>query len=463
MMPSPRMMRCLLLSFPIAMMASRCATIIRAQPVHTPHSGKLNIVLIVADDLGYGDLGCYGGDDVETPHIDRLAKESIRFTDYHTSGPMCTPTRVSMLTGQYQQRFGPLFDGPLAGDHQKHLGLPLDAITVAERLQEAGYRTGCFGKWHLGFRAPFLPTRQGFDVFRGLTAGDGDHHTQVNRYGEPDWWHNEARVAEDGYTTDLITEHTIQFIRSNQDQAFFAFVPHLAIHFPWQGPSDPPQREVGTDYKADKWGIIPDPKNVRPHVQAMIQSIDHSTGRILGTLEQLGLRDQTLVIFTSDNGGYLTYGDRFSNISNNGPLRGQKSTLYEGGHRVPLLISHPTRTKPRAVSFIAHSNDLFPTLLSVANVPKTRRADEDLDGIDLSPLLDDKPLSPNRQLFWRAGEEWAVRDGRWKLVFEDQTLQLFDLEKDLGESHNLAAKHPDRVSQLKQAWQTWQTDVATVK
>ena len=166
------------------------SAIVLLAAVASPGAVPPNVVLIVADDLGYGDLGCYGSETNQTPHIDQLASHGVRFTDFHSAGPMCTPTRVSILTGQYQQRFGRLFDGPLSGENQRHLGLPSSAVTVAELLKAKGYTTACHGKWHLGFRSPHKPADQGFDEFRGLLAGDGDHHSHIDRYGNEDWWHN---------------------------------------------------------------------------------------------------------------------------------------------------------------------------------------------------------------------------------------------------------------------------------
>ena len=270
-----------------------------------------------------------------TPNIDALAASGLRFTDFHSAGPMCSPTRAAMLTGQYQQRFGSIFDKALSGmDHQDR-GLPHEAVTLAELLKQHGYATGCFGKWHLGYQPPWLPTSQGFDVFRGLGSGDGDFHSHIDRSGNEDWWHNNQIEMVEGYTTDLLTQYSIDFIEAHHKQPFFLYVPHLAIHFPWQGPHDPPHRIKGKDYEPDKWGIIPDPGNVAPHVKAMVESLDESVGAIVAELKKRKLDDNTLVIFTSDNGGYLTYGENFKNISSNGALRGQKTQLYEGGHRVP--------------------------------------------------------------------------------------------------------------------------------
>jgi len=422
-----------------------------ALPARSP-----NIVLIMADDLGYGDLGCYGSKLNQTPHIDALAAGGLRFTDFHSSGPMCTPTRAATLTGLYQQRFGRKFDGAISGVRDYDSGLPLKAITIAEVLKQTGHATGCFGKWHLGYQPPFLPPSQGFDEFIGLGSGDGDFHTHVDRSGRPDWWKNNERKSEVGYTTDLITKHSIDFIRRHRDRPFFLYVPHLAIHFPWQGPDDPPHRQPGTDYHQDKWGIIPNRKNVAPHVKAMIEALDKSVGQTMAALRELDLEDNTLVIFTSDNGGYLTYGKDFRKISSNGPLRGQKSQLYEGGHRVPFIASWPAKVRRGSSVATAHSTDLFPTFARLADINTAKLK---LDGVDLWPHLNQGTDLPKRNLFWRKSADRAVRSGKWKLIFNTRKRELYDLSSDLGESKNLAKTHPKLVKDLYDSWLTWVEDV----
>lgn len=418
-----------------------------------------NIVLIVADDLGYGDLGCYGSQQNQTPHIDKLAEGGLRFTDFHSAGPMCTPTRAAMLTGQYQQRFGRKFDGPLSGELDRHVGLPLEAVTIAELLKGRGYSTACFGKWHLGYQPPWLPPSQGFDVFRGLGSGDGDHHSHIDRSGNEDWWHDNEVVMEEGYTAELLTRYSVDFIERHRDRPFFLYVPHLAIHFPWQGPEDPPHRVKGTNYKHDKWGVIPHPENVSPHVKAMVEAIDGSTGAILAALRACKLEQRTVVVFTSDNGGYLTYGDKFRNISSNGVLRGEKGTLFEGGHRVPMIASWPGRIGSGVSGATAHSIDLFPTFAALA------RADHDeqsLDGVDLTPLLLKSAPLAHRRLFWRADDERSVRDGDWKLLFRDGRYQLFNLSSDIRERRDLAFEHPQVLATLKEAWKRWENEVTSL-
>ncbi len=416
-----------------------------------------SIVLIVADDLGYGDVGCHGSEFNRTPHIDRLAATGLRFTDFHSNGPMCTPTRAAMLTGVYQQRFGKQFDGPLSGKTTRDHGLPLEAVTIAEVLKRKGYASACFGKWHLGFIPPWLPTSQGFDEFRGLGSGDGDHHTHIDRSGREDWWHNNEIVMEEGYTADLLTKYSIDFMERHQDAPFFLYVPHLAIHFPWQGPKDPPHREKGNDYWDDKWGVIPEPQNVRPHVKAMVESIDDSVGRIVAALKRLQLEERTLVVFTSDNGGYLTYGPTYSNISNNGPLRAQKGSVYEGGHRVPAIFHWPGKIAPAVTDETAISVDLLPTFARIANAATENLH---LDGVDLTPLLFQGDSLPERLLFWRMRSQKAVRRGPWKLVAEKpRQIELYHLGRDLGERRDLAAEKPEILEELRAAWEAWEADV----
>lgn len=418
---------------------------------------KPNIVFILADDLGYGDLGCYGNTENKTPHIDRLAAGGVRFTDFHSNGPMCSPTRAALLTGLYQSRFGRRFESALSGARNDP-GLPLEAVTIAEVMRAAGYVTGCFGKWHLGYEAPYLPTNQGFDEFLGLLSGDGDYHTQVDRSGNQDWWKDDAIAMEEGYTTDLLTTHATDFIERHHDRPFFLHVPHLAVHFPWQGPDDPAHRKAGNSYMKDKWGVIPDRSNVRPHLTAMIESLDKSVGVIIAALEEYGLTENTLVVFSSDNGGYLDYAGGFKNISDMGPLRGEKGQVYEGGHRVPAIFSWPGKISASVCRETAMTFDLFPTFARLADVDSANL--NHCDGADLrATFFDSKPLD-SRSLFWRMGSSKAIRHGRHKLCFIGKKgPELYDLDADLGESNNLADSNPDAVARLTKLLTAWEMDV----
>lgn len=418
---------------------------------------KPNFIIILVDDLGYGDLGCYGSEQNRTPNIDRLAAEGVRFTDFHSNGPMCTPTRAALLTGRYQNRLGRKFESALGGREHYNEGLPQDTTTLAEVLRRGGYATGCFGKWHLGYQPPFLPPDHGFDVFRGLGSGDGDHHTQVDRSGRHDWWFDNQRQIEEGYTADLLVQHALDFIETRREEPFFVYLAHLAIHFPWQGPSDPPHRKVGQDYWQDKWGIIPDRSNVAPHVQAMIESVDRGVGRLISALEGWGVERNTVLFFLSDNGGYTHYGNSHQNISSNGPLRGQKTELFEGGHRIPAIAWSPGRFAPSVSDALCATFDLAPTLVKLAGLKNSLST---FDGIDLTHVLLSKGRLKPRDLFWRMDDEGAVRSGRWKWIqLGNQSPMLFDLVGDLSESENLASMYPQRVRRMQAAFQAWEREV----
>ena len=424
----------------------------------TNWAGRPNFVLILADDLGYGDLGCYGSELNQTPNLDRLASEGIRFTDFHSNGPMCTPTRAALLTGMYQQRLGRLFESALSGKDHYARGLPPQTLTLAEVLKDQGYATGCFGKWHLGYRPPNLPLNHGFDEFRGLASGDGDHHSHIDRSGRADWWHNDRLQPESGYTADLLVKHAMSFIERHQKEPFFLYLPHLAIHFPWQGPGDPAHRKEGVNYWYDKWGIIPDPDNIRPHVRAMIESVDRGVGELVSLLKRLNLEEDTLVMFLSDNGGYTHYGKTHRNISSNGPLRGQKTELFEGGHRVPAIAWWPTRISPSVSHEVAMTFDLMPTMIRLSRglVPFGGK----LDGIDLSPVLFGTGSLAPRKVFWRMDDEAAVRRGPWKWIRLGQAEpRLFNLIDDLAEISDLRAEFPLVASELSDALLLWERDL----
>jgi arylsulfatase A len=420
-----------------------------------------NIIFIMIDDLGYGDLGCYGSAVNETPNIDRLAKEGILFTDYHSNGPMCSPTRAALMTGMYQHRFGQKFESAISGKKDYDDGLPLEVVTVAEVLKKTGYATGMYGKWHLGYHPPFLPANQGFDDFIGLGSGDGDHYTHIDRSGRKDWWHNNSLKMEQGYSTDLITNHSIDFIKKHKNQPFFLYVAHLSIHFPWQGPDDPPHRVEGTDYSNDKWGIIPNPNDVSPHVKAMIESVDRGVGKIIDTLKNLDIERNTLVIFTSDNGGYIHYGDTHFNISSNGPLRGQKTEVYEGGHRVPFIAYWPGYIQAGSKSDeLVMTMDMFATFMELAQAELAN--DLQLDGLSIVSHLFDHKTLPERSVCWKMDDEKAIRKGNWKLcMIGNNDPELFDLSIDIGETNNLAPDKPELVRQLTDEYKKWEDDVTS--
>lgn len=427
-------------------------------------STKPNFLLIVVDDLGYGDIGCYGHKSNKTPHLDAMAAEGMKFIDFHSNGPMCSPTRAALLTGRYQHRFGRDFEGALSAKTHSDIGLPLDAVTIPEALKRAGYATGMFGKWHLGYKLPYLPTQHGFDEFRGLLTGDGDHHSHISRSGTEDWWRDERIEMEDGYSVDLITKHSIDFIRKNRNKPFFLYVAHLAIHFPWQGPYERAHRVKGRSYwDFSKLGPHKEGK-VGPVVRQMVEAVDGSVGKIMATLKRLGLDDNTFVFFTSDNGGYLDYaGLHKGEISSNGPLRGQKGDVFEGGHRVPAIAWWPGRIKAGAITQeTMMTMDLMPTYLELAGVKMPGWNNHNtLDGKTLVPVLLKGQTMAERVLFWRRGKDWAVRRGPWKLVGDNKAdIMLFNLDVDIGEKRNLSIERPDLVEELLAIYKEWEKDVA---
>ena len=425
-----------------------CSTAIPTRP---------NFVLILIDDLGYADIGAYGSDRNRTPHLDRMASQGLRFTDFHSNGPMCSPTRAALLTGLYPQRFGVQFESALSGIDDYDIGLPLEAVSIAEMLSAEGYATGMYGKWHLGYHPPFMPVNQGFGDFRGLASGDGDHHSHIDRSGRKDWWHNSEIAMEDGYGIDLITNHSIEFIERNRENPFFLYVAHLAIHFPWQGPTDRGYRVEGGNYhNLTKLGEL-ESLDISSKVKEMVEAVDRSVGSILGALVEEGLDSNTLVFFTSDNGGYLTYQGGHHNISSNGPLRGQKGDVYEGGHRVPAIARWPGRIEPGTTDTLAATFDLVPTILDLAG---TRGEGPPVDGVSLAPLLLEGQAPEPRTLCWRMRGESAVRRAHWKLIQNmDSQPELYDLSEDIGEVIDLADSRPDVLEELSVALSAWEREV----
>ena len=408
---------------------------------------KPNIILILADDLGYGDVGCYGSEIINTPHIDALAKGGMRFTDFHSNGPMCSPTRAAVLTGRYQQRCG--IEGVLSVKSNRDTGMAPEEVTFAEVLNAAGYATACLGKWHLGYTVPFIPVNQGFDTFRGFMAGGSDYHSHINRSGQPDWWKDDKLVPEQGYTTNLLTDHAIRFIEQNRDKPFCVYIPHQAVHFPFQGPNDEADRVEGGDYWSDaKYGSRKDRKAA---YKEMIESLDANVGRIVAAVKRLGLERKTLIFFTSDNGAYKWVG---SNL----PCRGQKTDLWEGGHRVPAVAYWPGKIRAGTVTHeTSMTMDLFPTMTAMAGAKLPRGLK--LDGTSLLPLLLEGRKLPERTLFWRFRKEHAVRKGPWKLLVRGENRYLFNLDDDIGEKNDLAGVKPEIFKALQAEYLSWEKDV----
>ena len=414
----------------------------------TRNSSVPNIVLILVDDMGYGDASCYGNTAYETPAVDSLAKQGMRFTDFHSSGTVCSPTRAGLLTGRYQQRAGVpgvIFAG---FDQNRHHGLFPSEVTFAELLKEAGYATAVFGKWHLGYHKRFNPIHHGFDRFRGYVSGNIDYISHFDRMEVEDWWAGLELVPEEGYCTHLITEHAVEFIEQNKDRPFCVYVAHECPHSPYQGPDDPPVRGPNKQKPVAKTDI---PRAYRE----MMQEMDRGIGQVVATVDQLGLAERTLVFFLSDNGGTPN--------GSNGRLRGFKGQVWEGGHRVPAVARWPGRIESGTVcDETCISIDVMPTMLELtgAKVPDGHK----LDGTSLVPvLLEGTPLD-DRELFWDYRDRQAMRQGAWKLVTGEKGQEgagLYNLADDLAEKHNLAEELPQRVETMLKSIAAWQEDVNT--
>ncbi len=416
-----------------------------AAGIEPPNASRPNIVMMVIDDLGYGDLGCYGSSLHKTPNIDRLARDGMRFTDFHTNGAVCSPTRAALMTGQYQQRSG--IEGAIGFTLDE--GMPLAKTTIAEVLGQAGYVCGVFGKWHLGHVSRFGPNDQGFHVSY-VSNNSPDYHTHVSRVGRHDWFKDHEPYEEPGYLTHLITKHTRDFIAANREQPMFVFVSHIAVHFPFQGPEDPPHRTRGKIWHDTKYGPFPSDEYRRAY-RDMLEAVDESVGAVVAELERWQLRDRTLILIFSDNGAYCWVGS-------NGPFRGQKGDLFEGGHRVPAIANWPHRIPAGTVSdATVMTMDILPTLLTLSGTEPPPGLH--LDGQDISQvLLRNEPLD-ERTLFWRFGRQRAARRGPWKLLLDGKSEQLFHLTDDPGETLNVADEQPTVVERLRSEWNAWEADV----
>jgi arylsulfatase A-like enzyme len=412
---------------------------------------KPNIIVILADDLGYSDIGCYGSEVNNTPHLDAMAAGGMRFTDFHSNGPMCTPTRAAVLTGRYQQRAG--IEGVLSVKSNYDTGMSLDEITFAEVLKKQGYATACFGKWHLGYKPQLNPIQHGFDTYRGFLAGGSDYISHINRSGQPDWWKDDELAPEEGYSTDLLTKHAVNFIKQNKDRPFCIYLPHQAVHFPFQGPNDEADRVVGGDYwsKAKYGRRYDDVEDRKKAYKEMIESMDDSTGRIVDTVKELGLEKDTFIFFTSDNGAY-------SWVGSNLPCRGQKTDLWEGGHRVPTIAYWPGKiTAGTVTSQTTMTMDLFPTIAAMAGAEVQKGLK--LDGKNMLPVLLEGKELPERTVFWRFRKQHAARKGPWKYLNRGTEQFLFNLDDDIGEAKNLAGTHPEVLQGLRKEFLAWEKDV----
>lgn len=422
---------------------------------------KPNIVFILADDLGWADVGCYGSTYYETPNIDRLAAQGVRFTDGYSAGPNCTPTRAALMSGQYGARTGVFTVGNInrfnwqsqtLAPPQNVQNLPLSLTILPQPLKEAGYVTGMFGKWHLGNAAEFHPGQRGFDEAISTQGKHFDFKTDPA-----------VEVPEGQYLADFLTDKSVDFIRRNKDKPFFLYLPHFGVHTPREA-----KPELIEKFKAKPAAG----GHNDPVYAAMLYSVDESVGRIMATLDELKLADNTLVIFSSDNGGVGGYRregiEKGNDITDNAPLRGGKGMLYEGGVRVPFIFRFPGRIQPGSMSDASIITvDLYPTFVELAGA---KAPDQPLDGVSLVAHLHGKPLERDA-VYWHfpgylgapGKDEWrtkpvgAIRSGDHKLLewYEDGKLELYNLKTDPGQKENLVEAQPKLAKSLYTKLAAW--------
>lgn len=445
-----------------------------------------NFVFFLIDDMGWKDTGCYGSTFYETPHIDQLARQGMRFTDAYAACPVCSPTRASIMTGKYPARLN--ITDWITGDDPRNrilLGtedlhqLPLEEVTIAEALKQAGYTTGFLGKWHLGDKG-FYPENQGFDENKGgHWAGHPASYFYPYKNDRKRW---DVPGLEDGqegeYLTDRLTDESLTFIENNRKNPFLLFLSHYAVHTPIQS------KEAFTDKYSKKLEDQPPPegpdfipegtskskqKQDHPAYAGMVESVDESVGRILEKLDQLGLSENTIVIFMSDNGGLST--TRWNTPTSNMPLRAGKGWLYEGGIREPMIIKWPGMVKPGSICSVpVISTDFYPTMLEMASLKL--QPDQHQDGVSLVPLLRERDRLERTSLFWHyphyhsSGQTpaGAMRSGDYKFIewYEDERVELFNLKNDLEERNNLAAVEPEKTENLRIQFHQWRKDVGAL-
>jgi arylsulfatase A-like enzyme len=454
-----------------------CTLAAAAQRSFAATSPPLNVVLIVADDLGWADLACYGADLHETPNLDRLAREGMRFTDAYAAAPVCTPTRASIMTGKsparlhttiwYEASARPPANKPLLPPITQG-NLPQGDVTLAEAFHAAGYLTAHVGKWHLGDAGNY-PEVHGFDINIGGTFW-GAPQTFFYPYRGDTYFGGEYRYVpqlhggkEGEYLTDRLTDEAIAILEDARDKPFFLYMAYHSVHTPIEG-----KPELVAHYQAK---LRPGLRHQNPTYAAMVHSLDENVGRILDALARLGIADRTLVLFVSDNGGLIDERAGVS-VTDNFPLRSGKGSLYEGGVRVPMLVRWPGVTAPGSTcTQPVISTDFYPTLLEAARIESDDTQTAALEGRSLVPALREPLMSLSRAgdgLYFHYPHYYAtttpvsaVRSGDWKLLeyFEDQRLELYNLAEDLGETSNLAEKHPETAQALRDALHRWRKQV----
>jgi arylsulfatase A-like enzyme len=423
---------------------------------------KPNIVIMFLDNIGYGDLGCYGNKLMKTPRIDRLTSEGVRCTDFYIGSPSCMPSRGALLTGRHPLRNG-LNEQLYKIDETQQIALPHYEIILPRYLTEAGYVSGCFGKWNLGFAPGSRPTDRGFNEYFGNISGNCDYYTYIYN-GRNDLYRNTKPAKAYGYSTYVFADAACEFIERNKDRPFFCYVPFNAAHFPnpknkppgticiWQAPNE----------AFERYGYSPETLDEQKRYRAVVTALDNGVGRVLDKLEKLSLTENTIVFLLSDNGAFMIPA-RGLECASNKPLKAGGVTLWEGGIRVPCIVRWPGHIKPRTICREPLvSMDIVPMVLHTASLPLP--SDRILDGKDPTATLAGKAPSPHKYLYWSWGSRSnAIRKGRYKLIREQNSTnrdwQLFDLQTDIGETANLLAKKSEIAEQLKTEYQRWEKEV----
>ncbi len=417
-----------------------------------------NIVFIMVDDMGYGDAGCYGGS-IDTPHLDQMAQEGMLFTDFHSNGPLCTPTRAALLTGKYQQRVGMIIAGSERYTQVKTM--PREEVTFAEILKKVEYQTTLVGKWHLGDHSPYLPIYQGFDLHMGLPYSNDMNPWTPRRVERPDLpymlqeHHIEYNPNQD-YLTRRYTFESLHFIEKNKDRPFMLYLSHAMPHHPIHA-----SKFFTEDrYTEEQWEQVDKDHPLQTETRlflydACIEELDWSTGKVLDKIRELGLEKDTLVIFTSDNGPGVP--------DSTGPLRGRKGSLYEGGHRMPFIAWWPGRIPAGTVSHeVAMSMDMMPTMAELTGAPLPN---EKLDGRSIVPVLLENKTLPQRDTFMRVRNRRYVRVGPWKLHVTGRgddyygKIELYNLDDDISESKDVSERYPQRVKEMIAKLDSWEAYV----
>lgn len=409
-----------------------------------------NIVFFLSDDMGYGDLGCYGSREIRTPHIDRLARQGVRFTSAYANGPVCTPTRTAFLTGRYQQRFGPALEWAFGPANNRTAGLRPEDSVLPRALRPLGYKSACIGKWHLGWSPQFRPPAHGFDESFGILLGNADMYSHKYHDGSDDLWENGEPVRREGYLTELIAEKAVSFVERHAGSPFFLYVPFNAVHWPFQPPGHPDSIRTPQNWRdGERAGYV-----------RMTEAMDTAVGRVMNALAGKGLDRDTLVIFTNDNGG--------ERLSDSGPLFHVKGTVFEGGIRVPAIARWPGMIPAgRATAQQAITMDFTATILAAAGAAPPPGVT--LDGENLMPVLSGRAPVRERSFFWRVRQpgrnQLAARRGRWKYI-DDNTGNrgfpelLFDVEADPGERRNLYYRYQDIARSLREEALRWEASVS---